>query len=517
MVSMGLNHSSDLVFSSSSHGDIGDIQIIKSKAIRSIGSLLYRQMAGKFISMAGSIFLARILSPDAFGLFAVLFFLLQFFTIFCDAGIGAALIQKKGRLTPDELTTSFWLLQLLAWCVVGLVFFTAPYVVRFYPTLSSNSVIMIRVLACSLIPSTLKVIPGILLERNLDFTRIARIDIMETLVFQTIALGLAIRGFGAWSLVGAVIGKALTGVVLIYFITRWKPDGSISPVSIKSLIRFGIPFQGNSILTFIKDAVTPVFVGRVAGQVAVGYVNWAKTFAFMPLMASDVFGRIAFPLFARIQQDKRLLERSVERAIRMLMLIMCPLTVLLLALGPQLTQVIFTGKWMPGIGAFYFYCTAPLVIGVMMPLYSAILSLGQSAILLRLTAFYLVLEWGLGVPLVLNYGFTGIAMSQPVLALASYFCYTRTLRRQGLTIHIARNSMVPVLSSGIAFLFLKCAVGAGDMSAFRLLSVFCAGGLVNLGMIYLLKKELILECLHLFLQRKAIFSIFTVEQKEAMP
>ncbi|HEU0265205.1 MAG TPA: oligosaccharide flippase family protein, partial [Geobacterales bacterium] len=392
-----------------------DFQRLKKKSLAGMGALFVRQVLVKVIFFAGNIVLARMLAPQIFGIYAIVSFVVQFFSTFGDVGIGAALIQKKGELSREELSTTFWLQQMLVWLVVGVAVLIAPLVLKVYPTLPPVGVWLIRAMAVSFLFSSLKTIPAILMERNIDFKRIAWVDITENLAFQAVAITGAFLGFEAWSFILAAITRALLGAVIIYVLSPWRPSFHYRFESVKGLVRFGLPYQGNQILSFTKDAVTPLFVGAYAGAAAVGYVNWARNFAFAPLIISESFGRVAFPAFSRLQHDKELLARTVERSIRMMTLVMFPIMASMIALGPELIHVVFTDKWMPGLYSFYFFCMSPIAIGVSLPLYCSILALGRSYILLIMSALLIIFEWSLGVTFVLMYGFVGAALTQLII------------------------------------------------------------------------------------------------------
>jgi O-antigen/teichoic acid export membrane protein len=401
-------------------------------------------------------------------------------------GIGAALIQKKGELTREELSSTFWLQQLLVWLVVCVVVVVAPLALRFYPSLPEYGVWLIRAMAASFALASLKTIPAILMERKLDFRRIALVDIAETVVFYVAAILLAVAGWGVWSFIIAALLRSLAGVVLIYALSDWFPSFNFTSAAVRELVRFGLPYQGNSILVFLKDAVTPLFIGMYCGAAGVGFINWAKTFAFTPLILSEAFGRVAFPAFSRIQGDRELLGRAIERSIRSTTLIMFPVTSLMLALGPEIIRVLFTDKWLPGLWAYYFYCTLPLAVGVVLPMYSAILALGKSGIILKMTGALLLLEWGLGVPLVLAFGFNGIAFSQPVIAIIFYFVYRRVLV-------VFRNIRVPVVSALAAGLAGKTAMSFMTVSPWAVAGSAAGGFLVYVCAVYLLEKTALQE------------------------
>jgi hypothetical protein len=107
---------------------------------------------------------ARLLAPQVFGIYAIVSFVVTFFSTFSDIGIGAALIQKKGNLSREELSTTFWLQQILAWCVVGVVLVIAPLALLVYPSLPPAGVWLIRAMAVSFVFVSLKTIPAILME-----------------------------------------------------------------------------------------------------------------------------------------------------------------------------------------------------------------------------------------------------------------------------------------------------------------------------------------------------------------
>ena len=462
------------------------LEDLKHRSFSGIGALIKRQVAVKLLSFLANIALARLLAPQAFGVYAIVTFVVQFFSTFGDVGIGAALIQKKGDLTKEELSSTFWLQQFLVWTVVCAAVLAAPLALRLYPSLPSYGVWLVRAMAASFALTSLKTIPAILMERRLDFRRIAAVDIAETLTFYVTALVLAFAGFEVWSFIIAALLRSLTATVLIYFLSDWTPSAYFKPSLVKGLVRFGLPYQGNTMLGFIKDAVTPLFVGVYSGAAAVGFVNWAKSSACAPLMLSEAFGRVAFPAFSRIQGDRDLLARAIERSIRGITLVMFPVCALMIALGPEIVRVVFTEKWMPALQAYYFYCTAPLFVGVALPMYSAILALGKSGIILKMMVVLLLLEWGLGVPLVMAFGFNGISFSQPVIAVLFCFVYRRVLYSESVKISIFRNIRVPLLP----------ALGAGLMA--KVVTYFFAGTPLTLAAVVFMAAAVYIAAVRVF-------------------
>jgi len=468
-------------------------QELKKKSLNSIGTLICRQFATKLIYLVANIVLARMLAPQVFGVFAIVSFVVQFFSVFGDVGIGAALIQKKDELNREELSSIFWLQQLLVWVVAAIAFAAAPLVLSFYPTLPPVGVWLIRAMALGFILSSLKTVPAILMERNIDFNRIALIDVTESLSFHGAAIAFAMAGYEVWSFVWAAVIRSVLGVVVVYSISSWRPGWHFNFNSIRGLLRFGLPYQCNNILAFVKDAVTPLFIGSYAGAAAVGYVNWARNFAFAPLMISETFGRVAFPAFSRLQDDKELLGRTIERSIRMMTVVMFPVTALMMALAPEITHLVYTDKWLPGILAFYFYCTSPMGIGLFLPLYSGILSQGNARVIMYLIIGLVIFEWGIGVPCVLKFGFVGVAMTQPITASLNTYLYQLVLKRNGIRINVIRNIMPQLFAAVIAGLGIKYVVSWLMVDFLSLGVLLSAGVITYLLILFSVKKEIIDE------------------------
>ena len=128
-------------------------QEIKARSLSAIGPLLVRQVLTKLIFFVANIALARLLVPQIFGVYAIVSFIVQFFSIFGEFGLGAVLIQKKDQLEQCELSSIFWFQQAVAWCMAVILILSAPLLVTFYPSLPPAGVWLVRAMACRLYTS----------------------------------------------------------------------------------------------------------------------------------------------------------------------------------------------------------------------------------------------------------------------------------------------------------------------------------------------------------------------------
>jgi len=455
-----------------------EVEILGKRAVKGAVVLTSRKFLLQALSYLGSIFLARILTPQIFGVFAIVSFVITFFSFFADAGLGAALIQKKGKLDKDDLRIAFTLQQSVVTILIVLIFILSPLIVRHYQ-LASDMVWLIRAFSLSLFLTSLKTIPLILLERKLKFGRVVIPEIVEVISFQVLAVSLAFLGFGVWSFVIALLVRTGLGVITLYLVSPWKPGLSWNFSKAKKLLAFGMPYQANGFIAMVKDAVMPVFVGTVCGAQAVGYLNWANSFSKLPiLLMSDIF-RITFPGFARIQGNKKLLKVALEKTLKFTNMFLFPAVFLLIATVGKIVHFVFTDKWLPGLPAFYMHSLGILVVGIANTFMNAFWSCGKVKIATRLMIIYTLVNWGVSVPLVYKLGFNGAMLGSVVvlfLSLPLNIYYMRKIIEIKIFENIWASFLAALLAGGATFLVSQRLV----VNLFSLILVLVGGGLFYL-------------------------------------
>jgi O-antigen/teichoic acid export membrane protein len=342
-----------------------------------------RMVLLQFTVLGGDVYLRRRLDPSDFGLFAIVQFALSFFAYFGDAGLGGALIQKKDEPTQRELS-SIWLMQVLLTSVVILVIWTgAPYIVRIWPDMKPEGVWVLRALSIDLLLTGLRSAPTLLMERHLQFGRLAVLEVALNLGFYATAVACAEAGLGVMSLVYAVLTQGAAGVVFAFAMRRWRPSLVLDREVLRPIMKFGIAYQTKNLINFAAGAIAPVYGGRALGQAGLGFVNWAQNTGYFSLKLVQIMSRVSFPLFSRLQGNQAAFARSLERSVQV-----CALGTLFfsgfgVALGPNLIVTVYTGKWLPALDLFYVYVTC-IGIGFVSPLVSPALdAIGKPQIMAR--------------------------------------------------------------------------------------------------------------------------------------
>lgn len=394
-----------------------DIELIKKRSVIGVVALTARTFLLQIIAFGSTFLLTLFLSPDTFGVFYVVSAIISFLGYFSDIGLAAALVQKRDDVTDEDLGTTFVIQQSLVIILVFLSLVFSGMIASFY-RLDASGVWLFRALAISFFLSSLKTIPSVLLERKLAFDRLVIPQVLETLGFYVVAVYLAWRGAGIMSFTWAVLVRGVLGLVAMYVVMPWKPTFVISKKSAKKLMSFGLPFQMNSFLALLKDDLLTVFLGRVLPFSQVGYIGWAKKWAEVPLrLIMDSVIRVTFPAYSRLQHDKKLLEKALDKTIFGLSAAILPIsTGLLFFVQPMVGIIPKYGKWEPALISFYIFIFSSAFAALSTPLMNAINAVGNIRTTLKFMIGWTISTWIFTLIFMKFLGFNGVATALLVVS-----------------------------------------------------------------------------------------------------
>jgi len=383
----------------------------------------------QFAALGGQVILARRLAAEDFGVFAVVQFAMTFLTFFGDGGLGAALVQKKREPSSAELSSIFYLQACLGVGVLLLALAGGRVFNWAWPNFPPSTRWVLVALAFNFLLTSLRCVPGLLLERRLQFVRIAILDTCGSITFYAVAAGLALSGFRIGALVGGVLAQGACGLALAYVMCPWRPSLEWDFASLRPLLRFGVPFQLHFVSGLVLSALTPVFGGRVLGAHAVGLLNWSQTTAHFPLALGHIISRISFPLYSRLQDDRQELVRAVGRSIKICALGTMLFVGVVMALAPELVRIVYSEKWLEALPFLYVY-TATITVGFFTPAAATVLeALGKPGVVLRLSAAVVGLIWVVVPPATLRFGTMGFVGAYVGVMVLGNVAMAFTLRR----------------------------------------------------------------------------------------
>ena len=407
-------------------------QLVRRAASGAV-ALIVRQGLVYGSNIAGGIILARLLAPEDFGFYGVILFFVVFLNIFAGTGFAANLIRAEEHPTLADFRAVFTGQQIMVGTIFAAVWVTAPWAASHYH-MHHHGPAFFRLIAVSLVLTSLMVVSQVLMERELAFGKLAIVEVSQSLVFNVIAVLLAWRGVGVLSFAIALACRAACGALLSNIIEPWAVGWLWDPPTLKRHLLFGVSLQSSQFISMAKDSITPLFVGLYLGAAQMGYVTWANTLASYPAMLLMPLQRLYLPFFARLQADRPALQRYAAHAMWITNAIAAPLVVTTCALAHPITVLIFGVKWLPALALFYCFAIASALAAGAAPMLGLLNALGKSHITLALAVSWMIGTWALGVPLMMKMGVIGFGFAVVAVQITCLGLYWAVWREVSVSV-----------------------------------------------------------------------------------
>lgn len=311
------------------------------------------------VAIAVSIVLARLLDPTDFGLIAMAAVFTGFSAVLNKIGLAQSLVFRHD-VGEDHRSTAFWLGLLNGTIIAAVVASLAPVAGRFY---SEPRVVGIMItLSAGNILAALARVPDALLRRRLDFRSLGVAKVCGTLFGGSIAVTMAFRGAGVWSLAAYPLLSVAAETTLLWVLSGWRPRPVVRRQAVRDLFGFSANLSGAQILNFWTRNADNLLVGRFLGSAALGYYARAYTLMLMPVtQVSDVIGRAVWPVLARIQDDKRKTAEILLKGMGVIALVTFPAMIGAFVVADKLIVAIYGGKWAAAAPTFRILCLVGLL------------------------------------------------------------------------------------------------------------------------------------------------------------
>lgn len=364
-----------------------------------------------------SILLARLLSPEDFGLLAMLYLFIGLASLFIDSGFSAALIQRQNITFEDESTVFFF--NLGAGLVVALTLcLAAPWIATFFsqPTLQG----LIYVMALNLFLSAFGSIQNVLLTKRLDFKALMKIGVVSSSLSGILAVALAWQGFGVWSLALQILASTGITVTLLWLWHPWRPQWVFSLSALHSLFRFGGFLLLSNFLDTLYTQLYSVIIGKLFSVRELGFYTRAASTQQLPVtVLTNVLNRVAFPIFSAAASDKEQLARGVRKALRTIMLFVIPAMLGLVVVAEPLVITLFGMKWLPSVPVLQILCLA----GLLWPLHvinlNVLMAQGHSNLFFRIEVLKKIIGT-IAIGVASFHGILAIAWSQVAVGVLGF-------------------------------------------------------------------------------------------------
>lgn len=312
------------------------------------------RFSGQAIQFVFSILIARLLTPEDYGVIAMLGVFLAVSQTFIDSGFGTALIRKVNR-TEMDFSTVFYFNILVAIIFYFILFFGAPLIAEFYNTPLLKPIT--RVISLSLIISSLSGIHNTKLSIAIDFKSKAKASIISALFTGVVSLWLAYAGYGVWALVVQNLCLRIIWTVMMWVYVKWRPQLVFSWQSFKELFSFGSKLLASGLLDTLYNNLYTLVIGKVFSSSTLGVYSKANSLAQFPSFnITSVVQTVSFPVLSTIQNEEERLADVYKRLLKLSAFIVFPLMVGLSAVADPFIRIILTDKWVETIPILQIIC-----------------------------------------------------------------------------------------------------------------------------------------------------------------
>lgn len=358
------------------------VESLKNKTVTGMGWSALDNVTRMGVTFVVSIILARLLSPEEYGLIGILTIFIAIFNAIVDSGFTNALIRKQDASDTDYSTVFYTNLVLSVVLAATLYCSARPIAVFFErPELVS----LTQVMSCVVVINALAIVQRTRTTKAIDFKTQTKITFISSIVSGAIGIVMAYMGYGVWALVGQQISNQLLSTIFFWIYNRWMPKFIFSWSSFKEMWAFGSKLLASGLIDTVWKEIYQVIIGKCYSPTTLGLYTRAKQFA--DLFSSNltaVVQRVSYPVLSSIQDDRVRLKGAYQRVIKTTMLPTFVLMLGMAACAESMIYVLIGEQWLECVPMLQIICT----YGMLYPLHALNLNMlqvqGRSDLFLKL-------------------------------------------------------------------------------------------------------------------------------------
>ena len=343
------------------------------------------------LSLISMLALVRILNPTAFGLMALATTMLLVLEAVHESGLASALIYLREDI-ERAAGTALVVSALSSVVLYGVCFLVAPLLADIFHESSLTDIL--RVLSLIIIFRAFAIVPGAILERELNFRARGGAELLAAVVQATISIGLALAGAGVWSLVVGNLAAAAVSVIVLWVIIPWRPSPRQAQWgALRKLWRYSWFMSGANLLVLANNTIDNVIVGRLLGATQLGYYSVTYRVATMPDdVIGYIVGRVMFPVYSRLNEDKPEFGRVYIQNLQRVALLSLPASVGVIVAAEPIVLGLLGEKWSVVVTPLRILAVYALVRAVVAPSGEVFKGSGKPYLLTAFGALHLSLS-----------------------------------------------------------------------------------------------------------------------------
>lgn len=392
--------------------------VSKNKVISSLIWKFLERGGVQGVQFVLSIILARLVTPEDYGVIAILLVFIQIATVFIQSGFNTALIQKK---ESDDLDFSsiFYLSLFVAGILYVILFFASPFVAGFYK--SDELTKLLRVISLTLFFGAVNSVQNAYVSKTMQFRRFFFSSMGAVIGSGIVGIVMAYKGFGVWALVAQQLVRDFLICIILWFTVKWRPKFIFSFERVKSLFSFGWKLLVSGLLDTIFRNIYNLIVGRIYNKEILGYFN--RGHQFPQVIATNLDGSIQsvmLPTLSSHNDDVAEVKRITRRSISMSAFVLMPCMFGLAAVAEPLVKVLLTDKWLPCVPFLQLACISYAIYPIQTANLTGINALGRSDVFLKLEIIKKIITI-LNIVITIPLGIYAMAIGQVISAFIASF------------------------------------------------------------------------------------------------
>lgn len=365
---------------------------LKQKTLKGTAWSFIDTFSSQGITFLVGLVLARLLTPEEYGLIGIIAIFIAVFNSIVDSGFSNALIRKTDAKDIDYNTVFITNLGLSV-LLFAAMYLAAPAIASFFsqPQLEPLS----KLMASVVIINAFAIIQRTILVKKIDFKTQTKVSLISSITSGVVGIVMAFTGFGVWALVGQQISRQLLNTTFLWVFAKWYPSLQFSIQSFKELFGFGWKLLVSGLIDTVWREIYQVIIGKYYSATTLGQYTRAQQFSsIFSSNLNSVVQRVSYPVLSSIQDDRERLKSAYKRVIKTIMLLTFVLMLGLAAVAEPMILVLVGEQWLPCVPFLQILCFSMMLY----PLHSLNLNMlqvqGRSDLFLRLEIIKKVIAIG---------------------------------------------------------------------------------------------------------------------------
>ena len=327
---------------------------LKNKTVKGMGWSAVENVTRLGVTFVVSIILARMLSPEEYGLIGILTIFINIFSTIVDGGFSYALIRKQNATDVDYCTV-FYINLVLSVILAVILFFSSQLIANFFNRLELVS--LTRVMSSIIVINALAMVQRVRITKAIDFKTQTKITFISSIVSGIIGVTMAYMDYGVWALVSQQLSNQLILTIFFWIYNKWMPKFIFSWASFHEMWAFGSKLLAGGLIDNVWKEIYQVVIGKCYSPVTLGLFTRSRKFAdLFSSNLTSVVQRVSFPVLSSIQNDRLRLKSIYQKLIKTTMLLTFVLMLGMAACAESMIYVLIGEQWMKCISMLQIIC-----------------------------------------------------------------------------------------------------------------------------------------------------------------